>query len=67
MTRIVIDDEQCILAGECIYNHPEHFAWNDEGTAVVVIRPEIATEADQRHADEAVALCPSGAISIVRS
>lgn len=62
---IVIDDTKCIAAGECLYNHPDYFAWSDDGAIAVVIKPEILTDADLVHADQAVPMCPGGAISIV--
>ena len=62
--RLVIDLDTCILAGECIYNHPELFAW-DPDNQPLVIRPEVETEAEQRDAAQARTLCPSGAISMV--
>lgn len=65
--RIVIDEEKCILAGECLYNHPDYFAWNDEETAAVVLKAEIADDDDELHAGQAASLCPGGAIAIVDS
>lgn len=64
-TRIVIDEEKCILAGECIYNHPDYFAWDEDETAALVVKADIEGDDDQRHADQAISLCPGGAISIV--
>lgn len=66
MTRIiVIDQESCILAGECIYNHPDHFAWNDDATAVLATKAEIETADDESEALHAISMCPSRAISIL--
>lgn len=57
------------MAGECIYNHPEYFAWADAASetpdVAVVIQPEVATDDDLLHARQAIELCPGGAISIV--
>lgn len=64
---IVIDESRCIVAGECIYNHPDYFAWSEDGSVAVVIKPEIVDDADQLHADQAVSMCPGGAISIVET
>ncbi len=61
---MTIDLDACILAGECIYNHPEWFAWNDEDQPVV-LRGEIAGDDERRSVEQAIAVCPSGAISIV--
>lgn len=60
--RIRIDLEACILAGECIYNHPTLFAWNDEDQPITLI-DELS--ADQVTAvEQAISVCPSGAISL---
>ena len=65
VSRIVIDETCCIAAGECIYNHPDYFAWDDAGVVAVVIKPDIVTDADRLHAEQAIGLCPGMAISIV--
>jgi ferredoxin len=62
--RIIIDLERCIMAGECIYNHPDHFAFGDDDLPEV-LRPDINDDADRLHATQAIGVCPSGAISIV--
>lgn len=62
--RLVIDLELCILAGECVYNHPAVFAWGD-GDHPSVVRPEIDGPDSEHAAAQAIAVCPSGAISIV--
>ncbi len=61
--RIEIDLERCILAGECIYNHPQLFEWSSEDQPVA-LRPQIDAEADIKEARQAAAVCPSGAISL---
>ena len=65
--RIVIDDELCLLSGECVYNHPDYFRWNDDDTAALVVKPDIVTDADEVHAQQAIPICPGGAISVVES
>ena len=64
MARLEIDPEKCILAGECIYNHPDYFAWADDDTRVAVIKPNPENDEDRLHAEQAIALCPGGAISL---
>ena len=60
--RIQIDLEACILAGECIYNHPTLFAWNDDDQPVSLVGEVVA---DQVAAvEQAMSVCPSGAISL---
>ena len=62
MARIEIDLEACILAGECIYNHPTLFAWNDADQPVTLVgqlSPDQVVAVEQ-----AMSVCPSGAISL---
>lgn len=62
--RVQIDRNRCAMAGECVYNHPWLFAFDDENLPVVLVDP--LTEAQQvREAHQAVAVCPSGAITVV--
>lgn len=62
--RIVLDLERCYLAGECVYNHPDLFAFDaDDQPQVLVERPD--TPALQLGARQAAEVCPSGAISLV--
>lgn len=63
--RLVIDQNTCVMSGECIYNHPDHFAWSDDGSSSATVTPELTSDDDLRHAEQAVAVCPAGAISIV--
>lgn len=63
--RLVVDAGRCVLSGECIHNHPDHFAWSDDGSTAIAALPAIDTDDDLRHAEQAVAVCPAGAISIV--
>ena len=60
--RIRIDLEACILAGECIYNHPSLFAWNDEDQPIALV--EELTPEQVVAAEQAISVCPSGAISV---
>lgn len=62
--RVTIDLEACIMAGECVYNHPDRFAWGDDDQPVVV-EAEIADAEARRAVEQAIAVCPSGAIAIV--
>ena len=58
-----IDLEKCILAGECIYNHPALFEWNANDQPVA-LRPEIHDEADVLAVRQAASVCPSGDIAL---
>ena len=68
MPRLVVDPQSCIMSGECIYNHPDYFAWADEtsdrGDVAVAIKPGLETHEDLLHAQQAVDLCPAKAISV---
>lgn len=60
--RLVIDYKKCRRAGQCSYLHPELFKVDDAGAPVVLVaRP---AEELRDAAEEAVELCPNGAISI---
>lgn len=64
--RVEIDRGRCAMAGECVYNHPWLFAFGDDDLPVVLV--DVLTEAQQRkEANQAVAVCPSGAISVVEN
>lgn len=62
--RIVADSDVCIGSGQCVLTEPAVFDQNEEDGIVV-----LSTDTpDAAHADrvrEAVALCPSGALSLV--
>ena len=63
MGKLSIDLETCIMAGECVYNHPEYFAFGDDDYPVV-LEPDVQTPEDEKAADEAMAVCPSQAIRL---
>ena len=66
MSRLlVVDPDRCVLSGECIYNHPAYFTWSEDDSTAVPSTPVIATADDLRHAEQAAAVCPAGAISII--
>jgi ferredoxin len=61
--RVEIDRTRCAMAGECVYNHPWLFAFDDEDLPVVLV--DALTEPQQiKEARQAVTVCPSGAISV---
>lgn len=60
--RLNADTDLCVGAGQCVLTEPTVFDQHDDGVVMLVInRPEGA--AAQR-ARRAVALCPSGALSV---
>ncbi|MEQ7004736.1 ferredoxin [Actinopolymorpha sp. B17G11] len=61
--RIAVDRERCASAGMCALTVPDVFDQDEEDGRVIVLMPEppaIHEDAARR----AVALCPSGAITI---
>jgi ferredoxin len=62
--RVTIDLDKCMMAGECVYNHPGLFEFNDEGLPKVKIA--VVTEPEQiKGAHQAREVCPSGAIQLL--
>lgn len=61
--KVRVDTDKCIMAGECYYNHPELFKMSDEGMPIVLVG-ESDDAALKKHAEEAVEVCPSGAIEV---
>jgi ferredoxin len=60
--KVKIDYEKCLKSGECYYNHPELFKMGDEGFPVVLV--DEVDDAMQRHAREAMEVCPAVAITL---
>lgn len=58
MVKVTIDADACIGCGLCISSMPEVFAFDDEGKSVVI------ADADEGAANDVVASCPVGAISL---
>lgn len=61
--RVVVDPDSCMGHGRCYDLHPDVFAPDDEGYAVLVAEewgPEM-----RKQAEDAVNECPERAISIV--
>jgi ferredoxin len=61
--KVKIDLEKCYRSGECYYNHPELFEMGEDG--VPVVRVDGVHDAElERHAREAMEVCPAVAISL---
>lgn len=61
--RVTIDLDKCIMAGECVYNHPWLYAFNDENQPSVKVA--VLTSDDQKlGARQSREVCPSGAIEL---
>ena len=61
--RLVVDHNKCRRTGQCSYLHPELFKADEVGAPVVLVEHPGAEF--RVAAEEAVELCPSGAISLV--
>lgn len=61
--RLVIDYQKCRKSGQCSYLHPELITADPDGTPRVVI--EAIDGVLREAAEDAVDICPSGAILVV--
>ena len=61
--RVTIDLDKCIMAGECVYNHPWLFEFNEDNQASVKVA-ELTTDEQKLSARQAREVCPSGAIQL---
>ncbi|MBL1075987.1 ferredoxin [Nocardia sp. 2] len=60
-TRLVVDRERCIGAGMCALLAPDVFDQDEDDGQVLLLDP--TAPADRSDLREAVAACPSGAIT----
>lgn len=61
--KIKADTDVCIGAGQCALVAPELFDQSDDDGTVIVLN-ETPSEDQRAKAEEAVSLCPSGALSL---
>jgi len=61
--RLVIDYKKCLKSGQCSYLHAELIKADPDGTPRVIV--ETIGEDLREAAEDAVDLCPSGAIGLV--
>lgn len=61
--RVTIDLEKCIMAGECVYNHPWLFEFSDDNLPTVKVA-DLSTAEQVKGARQAREVCPSGAIQL---
>lgn len=61
--KIIADTDVCIAAGQCAYVAPELFDQSEDDGTVVILKAE-PDAANEAAAEEAVTLCPSGAIKL---
>lgn len=60
--HLVVDYKKCRRAGQCSYLHPELFRVDEGGAPVVVV--EHPDDESREAAEEAIELCPNGAIAL---
>ena len=41
--RVTVDLDRCIMAGECVYNHPWLFEFDESGRSRVKVAPRQST------------------------
>ncbi len=58
MQKLIIKEGQCIGCGACVSIDPDHFDFNDEGTAIVTSNENLDTPELQM----AIDACPTNAI-----
>lgn len=61
--RLVIDRGRCRRTGQCSYLHPELFKAGEDSSPIVLVKHP--GEELREAAEDAIDLCPSGAISLV--
>ena len=62
--RLVVDLAKCRRSGQCVYMHPKLFKSADDGVPIVLV--DQLTREQQEDAEDAVDLCPGGAIALMQ-
>ncbi|CAN5877189.1 ferredoxin [soil metagenome] len=62
MVKVLADRDVCIGAGMCVMTAEAVFDQDDD--ALVVVLTDDIPEAEQKRVNDAVRLCPSGALSL---
>jgi ferredoxin len=62
--QIIADTDRCIGSAQCVLRAPAVFGLDEEEGVVVLLTAQPTGSAAER-ADEAVGLCPSGALTLV--
>ncbi|BBH67568.1 ferredoxin [Actinoplanes sp. OR16] len=63
--KVTVDREVCCGAGQCVLLAPEVFDQDEDDARVLLLAPSPGP-ADQAATEDAAAVCPTGAISIMR-
>ncbi|MGX1853433.1 ferredoxin [Streptomyces sp. NPDC055299] len=64
--RVLIDQDKCCGAGSCVLSAPDVFDQRDEDGIVVLLNAE-PPAALHEAVEEAAAICPAAAISVVQT
>ena len=62
--KILIDEDRCVAAGQCVAAAPEVFDQRDEDGVVVLLAEEPSAELSE-DVRQAAAVCPALAITVV--
>ncbi|NUW46963.1 ferredoxin [Nonomuraea rhodomycinica] len=62
--KVVVDEDKCCGAGQCVLIAPEVFDQREDDGIVVLLEPEPAVELHGQ-VREAAAVCPAAAIEVV--
>ena len=60
MTKVLADRDMCIGAGMCVMSSEAVFDQDDDG--LVVVLTDAVPDHERKRVDDAVRLCPSGAL-----
>lgn len=60
--KIIANRDVCVGAGNCAFTAPELFDQSEDDGTVIVIK-EVPDPAEEESAREAIAFCPSAALS----
>jgi ferredoxin len=61
--RVTIDLDKCVMAGECVYNHPGLFEFGDDDLPRIKVA-DLTGDDEKKGARQAREVCPSGAIQL---
>ncbi|MEV0200413.1 ferredoxin [Nonomuraea sp. NPDC050691] len=64
--KVIVDEDKCCGAGQCVLIAPEVFDQRDDDGIVILLEPEPGAD---RHVQvrEAAAVCPAAAIEVIES
>jgi ferredoxin len=63
--KIIVEEEKCVGAGQCVLSAPDVFDQDDEG--IVVVLDADPAESQRGTVDMAIRLCPSRALALGES